>query len=78
VLVEISGDFLRLRAGFSGGGRCGDTEVAGCGADFAMRTGPRNLLCFLSAYFTAPIPVRTGEIVERDGFVFADVLPDPV
>jgi uncharacterized protein (TIGR00290 family) len=25
--------------------------------------------------FTAPLDVRTGEIVERDGFVFADVLP---
>lgn len=26
--------------------------------------------------FVRPIPIRTGEIVERDGFVFADVLPD--
>jgi uncharacterized protein (TIGR00290 family) len=25
--------------------------------------------------FAAPLDVRTGEIVERDGFVFADVLP---
>lgn len=25
--------------------------------------------------FAAPIPTRLGEIVERDGFVFADVLP---
>jgi len=25
--------------------------------------------------FTHPIPVNTGEIVERDGFVFADVIP---
>jgi len=25
--------------------------------------------------FTAPIPTRLGEIVEREGFVFADVLP---
>jgi uncharacterized protein (TIGR00290 family) len=25
-----------------------------------------------------PLPVRTGEIVERDGFVFADVVPEPV
>jgi uncharacterized protein (TIGR00290 family) len=25
--------------------------------------------------FRAPIPVRSGEIVERDGFVFADLLP---
>lgn len=25
--------------------------------------------------FAAPIPVRVGEVVERDGFVFADLLP---
>jgi diphthamide synthase (EF-2-diphthine--ammonia ligase) len=25
--------------------------------------------------FSSPISVRTGEVVERDGFVFADVLP---
>jgi uncharacterized protein (TIGR00290 family) len=25
--------------------------------------------------FDAPIPVRTGEVVERDGFVYADILP---
>jgi diphthamide synthase (EF-2-diphthine--ammonia ligase) len=25
--------------------------------------------------FSRPIEVRTGEVVERDGFVFADVLP---
>jgi len=32
---------------------------------------------FVSAgpMFTAPIAVRVGEVVERDGFVFADVLP---
>ncbi len=28
-----------------------------------------------SPMFTTPIPVRVGEIVERDGFVFADLLP---
>ena len=26
--------------------------------------------------FTNPLPIRRGEIVERDGFVFADLLPD--
>jgi uncharacterized protein (TIGR00290 family) len=26
--------------------------------------------------FAAPLDVRVGEVVERDGFVFADVLPD--
>ena len=28
--------------------------------------------------FAAPLDVRLGEVVERDGFVFADVLPDSV
>jgi uncharacterized protein (TIGR00290 family) len=27
--------------------------------------------------FEAPIAVRSGEVVQRDGFVFADLLPDP-
>jgi diphthamide synthase (EF-2-diphthine--ammonia ligase) len=32
---------------------------------------------FVSAgpMFTRPINVRAGEVVERDGFVFADLLP---
>ena len=28
--------------------------------------------------FRRPVPVRVGEIVERDGFVFADLVADPV
>ena len=28
-----------------------------------------------AAGFSAPIEVAVGEVVERDGFVFADVLP---
>jgi hypothetical protein len=28
--------------------------------------------------FAKPIAIASGEIVERDGFVFADVLPAPV
>jgi hypothetical protein len=27
--------------------------------------------------FRHPVPITTGEIVERDGFVFADLLPMP-
>ncbi len=27
--------------------------------------------------FSAPIPIAAGEVVERDGFVFADLLPAP-
>ena len=26
--------------------------------------------------FRQPVPVRVGEVVERDGFVFADLLPE--
>jgi len=26
--------------------------------------------------FSCPIPVRAGEVIERDGFVFADLVPD--
>jgi hypothetical protein len=31
--------------------------------------------CGPTARFPARLPVETGEIVERDGFIFADVLP---
>jgi hypothetical protein len=27
--------------------------------------------------FSAPIPISIGEVVERDGFVFADAVPEP-
>lgn len=27
--------------------------------------------------FAGPLPVRTGRVVERDGFVFVDVVPEP-
>jgi uncharacterized protein (TIGR00290 family) len=27
--------------------------------------------------FRRPVPVRVGEVVDRDGFVFADLLPEP-
>lgn len=30
-----------------------------------------------SPLFTAPIPVRLGVVTERDGFVYADIVPDP-
>ena len=31
--------------------------------------------CFAGPIFQSPIPVRTGDIVNRDGFVFCDLLP---
>ncbi|HEY4485636.1 MAG TPA: ATP-binding protein, partial [Nitrospiria bacterium] len=28
--------------------------------------------------FRSPVPVRVGEVISRDGFVFADLLPEAV
>lgn len=35
--------------------------------------GEFHTCCFAGPMYAAPIQVRTGEVVERDGFVFADV-----
>lgn len=37
--------------------------------------GEFHTFAFAGPMFTHPLPVRTGEIVERDGFVFIDLLP---
>ena len=37
--------------------------------------GEFHTFCFAGPMFRAPIPIRVGEIVSRDGFCFADVLP---
>jgi len=37
--------------------------------------GEFHSFAFAGPMFTKPLRVRTGEIVDRDGFVFADVLP---
>src|SRR5579883_2692205 len=39
--------------------------------------GEFHTFAYAGPMFSAPVPVRTGEIVERDGFVFADLLPLP-
>ena len=64
-----------------------DKSFAGCDfdADFLGRlpegvdpcgeNGEFHTFVYDSPVFTHPIPVKTGEIVERDGFVFADVVP---
>jgi uncharacterized protein (TIGR00290 family) len=44
-------------------------------ADPCGERGEFHTFCYASPAFLAPIAVETGEIVERDGFVFADVLP---
>jgi len=39
--------------------------------------GEFHTFCCAGPMFSRPIPVTTGEIVERDGFVFADVIRTP-
>jgi diphthamide synthase (EF-2-diphthine--ammonia ligase) len=46
-------------------------EVDPCGEN-----GEFHSFAFAGPMFRAPIPHRLGEIVERDGYVFADVLAD--
>jgi diphthamide synthase (EF-2-diphthine--ammonia ligase) len=43
-------------------------------ADPCGERGEFHTFCHAGPMFRAPLPVVTGEIVERDGFVFADVL----
>ena len=39
--------------------------------------GEFHTFCFTGPMFAKPIPIETGEIVDRDGFVFADVIRRP-
>jgi diphthamide synthase (EF-2-diphthine--ammonia ligase) len=45
------------------------------GVDPCGENGEFHTFVYESPVFASAIPVRTGEIVERDGFVFADVSP---
>jgi len=38
--------------------------------------GEFHTFAYAGPMFARPIPIRNGEVVERDGFVFADLLPD--
>jgi uncharacterized protein (TIGR00290 family) len=40
--------------------------------------GEFHTFAYRGPMFRHPIPVRSGEIVERDGYVFADLLPEPL
>ncbi len=44
------------------------------GIDPCGENGEFHSFVYDAPVFTAPIDVRTGEVVERDGFIFADVL----
>lgn len=59
-------------------GRTFDTRLLGdlpAGVDPCGENGEFHTFAYQGPMFSQPIPVRAGEIVERDGFVFADVLP---
>ena len=45
------------------------------GADPCGENGEFHTFIYDAPVFSHPIEVRTGEVVERDGFVFADLLP---
>jgi uncharacterized protein (TIGR00290 family) len=45
------------------------------GVDPCGEKGEFHSFAFAGPMFSAPIPVTPGEVVERDGFVFADLLP---
>jgi uncharacterized protein (TIGR00290 family) len=44
-------------------------------ADPCGENGEFHTFCHAGPMFRSPIAIRAGEIVERDGFVYADVLP---
>ncbi len=45
-------------------------------ADPCGENGEFHTFVFDGPIFRSPIPIRTGEIVNRDGFVFCDLLPE--
>lgn len=45
------------------------------GADPCAERGEFHTCAYAGPMFSAPLPLITGEIVTRDGFVFADLLP---
>jgi uncharacterized protein (TIGR00290 family) len=47
------------------------------GVDPCGENGEFHTFVFEGPIFSAPIRVRTGQVVERDSFVFCDLLPEP-
>ena len=45
------------------------------GVDPCGERGEFHSFCHAGPMFDRPIAITTGEVVERDGFVFADLLP---
>jgi uncharacterized protein (TIGR00290 family) len=48
------------------------------GIDPCGENGEFHTFVYDAPVFSSPVPMRVGEILERDGFVFADVLPAPL
>jgi uncharacterized protein (TIGR00290 family) len=51
-------------------------ETLPAGIDPCGENGEFHTFVYDAPVFSSPLAVRTGEVVERDGFVFADVLPE--
>jgi uncharacterized protein (TIGR00290 family) len=47
------------------------------GVDSCGENGEFHTFCHAGPMFARPVPVRTGAVIERDGFVFADLVPEP-
>jgi diphthamide synthase (EF-2-diphthine--ammonia ligase) len=45
------------------------------GVDPCGENGEFHTFAWDGPMFRAPVPIRKGDVVERDGFVFADLLP---
>ncbi len=69
-------DPSKLGASFAG--RCFDAELLAdlpAGVDPCGENGEFHTFAFQGPMFRSPIEVVPGVVVERDGFIFADVLP---
>jgi uncharacterized protein (TIGR00290 family) len=47
-----------------------------CDVDTCGENGEFHTFAFAGPMFRRPLPIKLGEIVERDGFVFADIVPE--
>jgi uncharacterized protein (TIGR00290 family) len=69
-------DPRQIAAGFAG--RTWNADLIGelpASADPCGERGEFHTFCHAGPMFRRPIPVAAGEVLERDGFVFADCLP---
>jgi diphthamide synthase (EF-2-diphthine--ammonia ligase) len=46
------------------------------GVDRCGENGEFHTFVYDAPVFSSPIEIRRGEIIEHDGFVFADIIPD--